>query len=334
MYTKDAQTMCIQAYMQLKSTRKTAKLLGVSKSSVNRWVRKSPVVARARSARKVTDQAVRMIEDIVRKNPLGTPDMIRKSIFARMKLHISTSTVRFWMRRSGLTRKKTTKFNRTAASPEKRKNFAERIKYIDKERVVSIDESSFYFSMKPAYGYCHTSQRIRTPVTPGGRTRYSLLMAVTNERVVGWVLKKGSMKTPDLVDFVSNLDTDERDVFLLDNASVHVTNPVRDAILARGFDPCFLAPYSPEFQPIEHCFSVLKTAYRQMREDCVIPSAEDTVLRVRNAIQNLTSEGLSNTFDTCWERAASLDAFGEVIEREKKCRVRGRAKGYKENSPP
>jgi hypothetical protein len=50
MYTQDAQTMCIQAY--------------------NRWVRKSPVVARARSARKVTDQAVRMIEDIVRKNPL------------------------------------------------------------------------------------------------------------------------------------------------------------------------------------------------------------------------------------------------------------------------
>jgi hypothetical protein len=128
----------------------------------------------------------------------------------------------------------------------------------DPARVVSIDESSFYFDMKPAHGYCHRSRRLRVPSRPGGRTRWSLLMAVSNERVVGWRLEKGSINGAIFADFMSTLDTDDRDVVLMDNASIHKTSLVMDTIIGRGLTPCFLPPYTPDFQPIEHCFSVLK----------------------------------------------------------------------------
>ena len=34
---------------------------------------------------------------------------------------------------------------------------------IDPERIVSIDESSFYFDMIPSRGYCHRSSRLSIP---------------------------------------------------------------------------------------------------------------------------------------------------------------------------
>ena len=94
--------------------------------------------------------------------------------------------------------------------------------------------------------------------------RCSLLMAVTNDQVVGWRLVPGSINSIIFADFMSSLDTKERDVILLDNASIHKTHSVLDTMISRGLTPCFLPPYTPEFQPIEHCFSVIKNAFRRL----------------------------------------------------------------------
>jgi hypothetical protein len=202
---------------------------------------------------------VARIVDVLSSNPFDTPARIAKRIREELGISLSTSGVRFWIRRSGITRKKASRPVCTADVHDKRITFA--IDYsavYDPARVVSIDESSFYFDMKPAHGYCHRSRRLRVPSRPGGRTRWSLLMAVSNERVVGWRLEKGSINGAIFADFMSTLDTDDRDVVLMDNASIHKTSLVMDTIIGRGLTPCFLPPYTPDFQPIEHCFSVLK----------------------------------------------------------------------------
>ena len=111
---------------------------------------------------------------------------------------------------------------------------------------------------------------------------------------------------------ISNLDTDKRDVLLLDNASIHKTGPVMDAIVFRGLTPCFLPPYTPEFQPIEHCFSVLKARYRMLPPAADLPCGNDVAVRVRHSMLHLRPESLTNMFRACWERAGAFASF-EII---------------------
>ena len=89
-------------------------------------------------------------------------------------------------------------------------------------------------------------------------------MAVTTESVVGWKLTRGAFSSVAFSKFLRSLDTDGRDVILMDNASIHKAAPVWHVLEDRQFTPCFLPPYTPVFQPIEHRFSVMKTAYRQV----------------------------------------------------------------------
>lgn len=299
--------MCVRTYMALKSLRKTAHLLGASKSSIQRWIHNNPVMRRQRLARKATADAVKRIVDVLSDNPFDTPSRIAERIRNDLGLSLSTSSVRFWMRRKGLSRKKASRPVHTAEVHDKRIAFAtDYTSVYDPDRVVSIDESSFYFDMKPSHGYCHRSQRLRVPSRPGGRTRWSLLMAVSNERVVGWRLEKGSINGDIFADFISTLNTDDRDVLLMDNASIHKTSSVIDTIIGRGLTPWFLPPYTPEFQPIEHCFSVMKNTYRRSPTVETPASTEVMASRVKESMEALSAAILSAFFGACWQRAELL----------------------------
>lgn len=52
-------------------------------------------------------------------------------------------------------------------------------------------------------------------------------------------------------------------IVLCDNLNVHKNQPLRQLIAAAGCQVRFLPAYSPDFSPIEHAFSKLKTALRQ-----------------------------------------------------------------------
>ena len=310
MYSRDARDICIRAYLKLRSLRQTSALLGISKSTVHRWITKHPITSRHFRARKVTTDAIKLIESILLDNPFQNPANISSLINDRLGVRLGSSTIRFWMKKQGLTRKKASRFVSTAAVHDKRVIFARDVSPLyDPERVVSIDESSFYFDMKPSRGYCNRSKRLMVPARPGGRMRCSLLMAVTNDQVIGWRLVIGSINSVIFADFMSTLETNERDVILLDNASIHKTHAVQDTMISRGLTPCFLPPYTPDFQPIEHCFSVIKNAFRHLpttsTDEATLKYA-DMNLRVEKCIRTLTPTSLRNQFSACWSRAVNF----------------------------
>ena len=288
-------------------------MLGVSKSSVHRWVHSNPLVLARTRARKVTSDVARFISDAISDNPFDTPASIRDRILTELKLKISSSAVRFWVKRQSLTRKKTTRFVTSQELDGKRAEFASRFtSQFHPDRVVSIDESSFYFDMKPSFGYCHRSKRLRQPARTGGRMRWSLLMAVTNDRVVGWKLIKGSITSESFAEFISELNPDMRDVLLLDNAAIHKSRHAMSTMHDCGFTPVFIPPYSPEFQPIEHSFSVLKNAFRNSflhsseNAQTIMEKESDVTHRLQRSLVSLTPSVLSHQFEACWMRLQNL----------------------------
>lgn len=193
----------------------------------------------------------------------------------------------------------------------------DQLQNVDPERVVSIDETSFYFDMKPTHGYCHRSARLRMPCKVGGRARWSMLMAVTTDGIAGWTLVKGSFNGAMFTDFVNGLDTQGRDVLLMDNASIHKTQSTLATLHARCMTPLFLPPYTPQFQPIEHIFSVIKNAYRRLTSiPAALPTTSVMQDRIVRCLPHVTNTVLSNVFTACWRRGllaaeASLRSLDE-----------------------
>jgi len=112
-------------------------------------------------------------------------------------------------------------------------------------------------------------------------------------------------------EFVETLDTNGRDVILMDNASIHKTNIVQDTIVSRGMTPCYLPPYTPEFQPIEHCFSVLKNKFRtisNLLNDGRTPEVCDADMqeRLSQSVLVITASTLAHQFDACWKRTEAF----------------------------
>jgi transposase len=52
------------------------------------------------------------------------------------------------------------------------------------------------------------------------------------------------------------------DVVVMDNLGAHKVSGIREAIEAKGAQVIYLPPYSPDLNPIEKCWSKLKTAIR------------------------------------------------------------------------
>jgi len=80
-----------------------------------------------------------------------------------------------------------------------------------------------------------------------------------------------------------------------DNLSVHKNRTVRQRIEAAGCQVRFLPPYSPDFSPIEHAFSKLKTALRRAgaRDR---PALEEAIAA---ALTTITAEDAAAWFRHC-----------------------------------
>ena len=88
------------------------------------------------------------------------------------------------------------------------------------------------------------------------------------------------------------------DVLVLDNASAHKLDGVREWLAERGVQVLFLPPYSPDLSPVEQAWSKLKTKLRQaqVRTRATLEQA------VQEAIDWITSADALSWFTHCGYR--------------------------------
>jgi len=133
-------------------------------------------------------------------------------------------------------------------------------------QVVYVDEAGIDNRDEYPYGYCEIGQRF-----------YTLKSGKRNERV-SWIaaLKQGELLAPMTFAGSCNRDLFELwlqecllrqlqpgDVIVVDNASFHCSESIDQAVAAAGCQLWYLPPYSPDLNPIEHWWFVLKNWMRQ-----------------------------------------------------------------------
>jgi len=132
-------------------------------------------------------------------------------------------------------------------------------------RLKFIDEMGAHLGMTRLYGRAAPGERV-IEATPGySGTHYTIVATLGwNSVTAPWVLD-GPMDTAAFETYLAQVlapTLQVGDIVVLDNLSAHKAESIRQVVEARGARLEFLPPYSSDFNPIELCWSKVKTALR------------------------------------------------------------------------
>ena len=85
------------------------------------------------------------------------------------------------------------------------------------------------------------------------------------------------------------------DIVLWDNLSAHKSSGVEELLAARGARLIRLSPYSPDFNPIEQCWSKIKTFLRRAKARTV----EALIEAINEALDTVTATDIRGWFAHC-----------------------------------
>jgi transposase len=161
-----------------------------------------------------------------------------------------------------------------------------------------IDESGTHLGLTRLFGRATPGVRV-VEATPGYSGKHYTVIAALGltEVTATWLLEEAMTREAfDLyVTQVLAPTLQAGDVVLIDNLNVHKSEIARRAIAAQGARLEFLPPYSPDLNPIEKCWSKMKTVLRRLKAR----SYDELVEALNAAFQSITPEDARAWFAHC-----------------------------------
>jgi transposase len=247
----------------MKSLRKVAFFINISRSTVHRWISYESNERKTRVSM-IKPIVLQSIEAYVKTHPFATILETRKVVSEEFKINPSKELVRLALKKCGFTRKRARQFSQPNNLEEKINSFIqERDVYIKENRtIVSIDETSFGRNVLPPIGYSKKGERLRVKRPKVYIKTQSVLACISNtDSNVIYEQRSGSYDAVAFTNFLRKLTYKPGTVFLLDNVRFHHTRFVKDLAEKRQWILLYTPPYSPVFNPIEGVFSIVKRHY-------------------------------------------------------------------------
>lgn len=146
-----------------------------------------------------------------------------------------------------------------------KEEYQKEIAQIDPKDLIFIDESGVNTSMDRAYARAPEGQRAYAyrPYQKGNNV--TIVGALSYQGIEASMTIEGYMDGECFIAFVNQVLVPQLkigNVVVLDNLSSHKAQAIRTAIESKGARLLYLPPYSPEFSPIELCWSKVKTLLR------------------------------------------------------------------------
>ena len=180
-------------------------------------------------------------------------------------MNVSHELVRLALKRLEMTRKNARFCARPRHLQQRTIDFVlERDTLVAKGRTfVSIDETSFGRNHPCVKGYAPRGQPLylqRRDHKAHIKTT-SVVACVSRDNLIATSRRTGAYNTASFTAFLASMDLPAATVVLLDNVAFHHSRSVRSLAEEKGWHLLFVPPYSPWFNPIEGCFSIVKRAY-------------------------------------------------------------------------
>ncbi|OCB88511.1 hypothetical protein A7U60_g4326 [Sanghuangporus baumii] len=98
---------------------------------------------------------------------------------------------------------------------------------------------------------------------------FSILPAISLDGTIDCTIVQGTFNTKLFMEFIASLldkmhpFPGNQSVIVMDNCPIHKAPKIRELIESRGVRLEFLPPYSPDYNPIELAFSIIKSRLKQ-----------------------------------------------------------------------
>lgn len=264
------------------SFRAVAARFQVSVSSVQRSVQQhrkqghlTPAPHGGGQSMKLTAEVQQWLVEVANAQVDASQDELRQEVKARTGVDVSQPTVSRLLKQAGITRKKKTKRATEQDTPEvtaERQTFAEQQPQIRSADLVAIDDMGIITGMSRAYGYAPRGERAVAAELGGHGTRLSVVGALTVDGFLGGLEVLGTVNGDVVEAFITQIVVPHLQpgkIVLLDNARVHHRETLQELIEATGARVLFLPRYSPEYNPIELCWSKIKAWIRTCSPESV-----------------------------------------------------------------
>ena len=153
---------------------------------------------------------------------------------------------------------------------EKRQAFLKQLEKIPVENRVYYDETGMDSNERQEYGWGLKGIRVYDEKPGFAIERLSILASLNNKKLCAPLIFEGYC-TREIVEyyfeFVLLPSIGQGKTIILNNASYHKGGRIQEIVGAAGCDLLYLAPYSPDLNPIEHHWFPVKNAIRAILPD-------------------------------------------------------------------
>jgi transposase len=184
-----------------------------------------------------------------------------------------------------------------------RRAFRREVAEVNVGDLVFVDEMGINLSLARAYGRAAPGQRV-VATTPSARgSNVSVIGALGADAL------RAAMSVPGAVDGDAGLVFTQEvlaprlhpgTIVFMDNVPTHRMPAIAEALTAVGAQVKFLPPYSPDFSPIEQCWSKVKTFLRSV----AARTRKDLDAALSQALAAITSHDIAGWFAHCGYGAA------------------------------
>jgi transposase len=150
----------------------------------------------------------------------------------------------------------------------KRGWFRRRARSLRQRRFVSVDETAVNTAMTRRYGRAPRGERAHDSAPRNYGAHTSLIGAMGLRGLVAALTVEGAVDADCFNAYLERVlgpRLRKGDVVVLDDLGAHRASRIEEVAESRGAQVLWLAPYSPDFSPIEQCWSKIKTYLRGVK---------------------------------------------------------------------
>lgn len=179
-----------------------------------------------------------------------------------------------------------------------RTSWREQVAALIVSRLKFIDESGSNLALTRLFGRARPGARITEGVPQNRGENVTVLAALSLRGVEAAMTVNGAVDGEVFLTYVREVlvpTLSEGDIVVMDNLKAHKVSGVEEAIMATGARVEYLPPYSPDLNPIEKCWSKIKTALRRAKAR----TREALEEALRQALLTITEADVHAWFNHC-----------------------------------
>lgn len=154
------------------------------------------------------------------------------------------------------------------------------------------------------FGRARPGERVVESVPRNYGEQTSMISAIGLRGVVATMTIEGAVDTLAFNAYINEVlapELNKGDVVILDNLNVHKASQIEEVGVERGARVIWLSPYSPDYSPIEQCWSKIKQALRAAKAR----TREELEAALVRAMGLITSSDIRGWFRHCGYLVAS-----------------------------